>query len=98
MCYNQTKFVKNELYMERFHGNRLKKPRNQFFTKFGKKISECTVLLLQLLQTPASRNHAAERTQMKIAVVTYRWKCLSVSLLVVKRTYEQCDKVLQKKK
>ena len=24
MCYNQTKFVKNELYMERFHGNGLK--------------------------------------------------------------------------
>ena len=23
MCYNQTKFVKNELYMERFHGNGL---------------------------------------------------------------------------
>ena len=24
MCYNQTKFVKNELYMEHFHGNGLK--------------------------------------------------------------------------
>ena len=24
MCYNQTKFLKNELYMERFHGNGLK--------------------------------------------------------------------------
>ena len=24
MCYNQTKFVKNELYMECFHGNGLK--------------------------------------------------------------------------
>ena len=24
MCYNQTKFVKNELYVERFHGNGLK--------------------------------------------------------------------------
>ena len=24
MCYNQTKFVKNELYMERFLGNGLK--------------------------------------------------------------------------
>ena len=24
MCYNQTKFVKNELYMERFHGKGLK--------------------------------------------------------------------------
>ena len=24
MCYNQTKFVKNELHMKRFHGNGLK--------------------------------------------------------------------------
>ena len=24
MCYNQTKFVKNNLYVERFHGNGLK--------------------------------------------------------------------------
>ena len=24
MCYNQTKFVKNELYVERFRGNGLK--------------------------------------------------------------------------
>ena len=24
MCYNQTKFVKNELYMEHFHGNGIK--------------------------------------------------------------------------
>ena len=24
MCYNQTKFVKNELYKEHFHGNGLK--------------------------------------------------------------------------
>ena len=24
MCYDQTKFVKNEVYMERFHGNGLK--------------------------------------------------------------------------
>ena len=26
MFYNLTKFVKNEFYMERFHGNGLKKP------------------------------------------------------------------------
>ena len=27
MCYNQTKIVKNELYMEHFHGHGIKKPR-----------------------------------------------------------------------
>ena len=33
MCYNQTKFVKNELYMERFHGNGLKKPEFRRYFK-----------------------------------------------------------------
>ena len=33
MCYNQTKFVKNELYMERFHGNGLKNLNSAFILK-----------------------------------------------------------------
>ena len=33
MCYNQTKFVKNELYMERFHGNGLKNPNSAVIIK-----------------------------------------------------------------
>ena len=35
MCYNQTKFVKNELYMKRFHGNELKN-LNSAFIREGK--------------------------------------------------------------
>ena len=31
MCYNQTKFVKNELYMERFHGNAQKPEFRRYF-------------------------------------------------------------------
>ena len=33
MCYNQTKFVKNELYMERFRGNGLKNPNSAVILK-----------------------------------------------------------------
>ena len=33
MCYNQTKFVKNELYMERFQGNGLKNLNSAVFLK-----------------------------------------------------------------
>ena len=33
MCYNQTKFVKNELKKERFHGNGLKKPEFRRYFK-----------------------------------------------------------------
>ena len=33
MCYNQTKFVKNELYMERFHGNGLKNLKSAVILK-----------------------------------------------------------------
>ena len=31
MCYNQTKFVKNEMYIKRFHGNGLKPEFRRYF-------------------------------------------------------------------
>ena len=33
MCYNQTKFVKNELYMEHCHGNGLKNQNSAVILK-----------------------------------------------------------------